>query len=131
MKIEYYPNKKKVEQAKKDDDPLLMLVSFDGKKLLISNIDDAFEHVILLKKLGHKETEIDSYFRAIANKKGADWTFVCPSDYKGITDKRQRIETFYSDGFNVIRKALESIGYNADINIPTRYRRHVDIMGGK
>ena len=131
MKIKYYPNKATVSRAIKTDDPLLMLVSFDGKNLLVSNIDDAFEHVILLKKLRFRETDIDSYFRVIANKEGADWTFVCPSDYKGITDKKQRIETFYSDGFSIIRKALDAIGYNVDINIPTRYRRHIDIMGGK
>lgn len=129
MEILYYPDKKTVDEAIKNDDPLLMLVSFDANKLLISNIDDALEHTILLKKLGFKETEIDSYFRIIANKEGADWTFVCPSNYKGITNKKQRIETFYADGFSAIRKGLDAINYHIEINIPKRYRRHVDIMG--
>jgi hypothetical protein len=129
MEILYYPNKGKVEQAIEDDDPLLMLVSFDGKKLLISNIDDALEHVILLRKLGFQETEIDSYFRVISNKEGADWTFVCPANYKGITNKKQRIETYYADGFDAIRKALDVIGYEVEITVPKRYRRHIDIMG--
>ena len=98
MKIKYYPNKRKVSQAITDDDPLLMLVSFSSKDIIVSNIDDAMEHVILLKKVGRRETEIDSYFRVIANKDGADWTFVCPSDYKGIADKQRRMETYYADG---------------------------------
>lgn len=129
MESLYYPDKKTVDEAMNNDDPLLILVSFDANRLLISNIDDAFEHTILLKKLGFKETEIDAYFRIIANKEGADWTFVCPSNYKGITNKKQRIETFYADGFSIIQKALDAISYKVEINIPKRYRRHVDIMG--
>lgn len=129
MESLYYPDKKTVDEAMKNDDPLLILVSFDANRLLISNIDDALEHTILLKKLGFKETEIDAYFRIIANKEGADWTFVCPSNYKGITNKKQRIETFYADGFLAIRKGLDAINYQVEITIPKRYRRHVDIMG--
>lgn len=129
MKITYYPDKEKVDKAMQDDDPLLMLVSFDKERLLISNIDDALDHVVLLKKLGFRETDIDSYYRVIANKEGADWTFVCPSNYKGITNKKQRIETYYADGFEAIRKALDAIGYKVEITVPKRYRRHIDIMG--
>jgi len=129
METKYYPNKEKVEQAMQDDDPLLMLVSFDGQKVLLSNIDDALDHVVLLKKLGSRETDIDSYFRVIANKEGADWTFVCPSNYKGITNKKQRIETYWADGFNIIRQALDAIGYKVEITIPKRYRRPIKIMG--
>ena len=129
MRIKYYPNRRKVGQAMADDDPLLLLVSFSGKNIIVSNIDDAMEHVILLKKVGRRETEIGSYFRVIANKDGADWTFVCPSDYKGIADKQRRIETYYTDGFDIIGKALKAIGYKVGINVPKRYRRHIDIMG--
>ncbi|MGB9612930.1 MAG: hypothetical protein ACPL4K_01965, partial [Candidatus Margulisiibacteriota bacterium] len=79
MEILYYPDKAKVEKTMEDDDPLLVLISFDGRKLLISGIDDALDHVLLLKKLGFRETDIDSYFRVVVSKEGADWTFVCPS----------------------------------------------------
>lgn len=129
MEILYYPDEGTVNQAIKNDDPLLVLVSFDEKRILISNIDDAMEHLILLKKLEFKENDIDSYFRIIVNRDGADWTFVCPSNYKGITNKKQRIETYYADGFSTIGKALKAIGYNVNISIPKRYKRHIDIMG--
>ena len=128
MEILYYPDKAKVEKTMEDDDPLLVLISFDGRKLLISGIDDALDHVLLLKKLGFRETDIDSYFRVVVNKEGADWTFVCPSNYKGIHNKKLRIETYYADGFEVIRRALDKIGYQVEITIPKRYRRHIDIM---
>ena len=131
MKIKYYPDKSKVDQAINNNDPLFLLVSFDGETVLISNADDSVEHVILLKQLGYKATDIDSFFRIIANKDGADWTFVCPSNYKGIKDKQHRLETFYADGFAAIRKALNAIGYKGEITIPVRYRRHMDMMGGK
>lgn len=44
MEIIYYPDEGAVNQAIKNDDPLLVLVSFDEKRILISNIDDAMEH---------------------------------------------------------------------------------------
>ena len=62
MKFTYFPNKNAVNKAIKNDDPLLVLLSYDGETGIISNIDDAMEHVILLKKVGRKETEIDSFF---------------------------------------------------------------------
>ena len=131
MKITYYPNKKKVSKAMKDDDPLLLLVSFDGKSVLIGSVDDALEHNVLLKKINKKETAIDSYFRVVVNKSGADWTFVCPSDYKNIGNKKQRIETYWIDGHQCISKALIAIGYMVDLVIPKRYRRHLDMIGDK
>jgi hypothetical protein len=131
MKLTYYPDKKKVNKAMKDDDPLLLLVSFDGKSALIGSVDDALEHNVLLKKLNKKETAIDSYFRVVVNKSGADWTFVCPSDYKNIRDKKQRIETYWTDGHQHISRALIAIGYMVDLVIPKRDRRHLDMMGDK
>lgn len=131
MKITYYPDKKKVNKAMKDDDPLLLLVSFDGKSALVGSVDDALEHNILLKKLNVKEMAIDSYFRVVVNKSGADWTFVCPSDYKNIGNKKQRIETYWTDGHQQISRALIAIGYMVDIVIPKRYRRHLDMIGDK
>lgn len=128
MIIKYYPDETRVKEAIQADDPLLMLVSFDGREVLLSNIDDAFEHLILLKKLNYKETEIDRFFRIVLNKEGADWTFVCPSNYQGISNKEKRIETFYNDGINHISKAIETVGYNVEIQIPQRYRRHFNML---
>lgn len=128
MDIRYYPDEKRIREAMQVDDPLLMLVSFNGKELLLSHIDDAVEHVILLRKLNYKETEIDRFFRVVLTQDGADWTFVCPSDYKGISNKDKRVETFFNDGINLISKAIKAIGYNVEINIPARYRRHFNML---
>ena len=98
----------------RDDEPLLALVSFDGVKTLVSPIDESMEHHIVLKQLGLPETDIDRYFRVVLNKSGADWTFVCPNDYKNISDKFNRIEVFYSDGSKVIPKGLGALGYQVE-----------------
>ncbi len=124
----YYPDQETVEEAMQVNDPLLMLVSYDGSEVLLSNIDDAFEHIILLRKMGYRETDIDKFFRVVVNQEGADWTFVCPNEYKGIEEKNKRIETFYNDGIIKIEEAITSIGYQAKINIPKRYRRHFNML---
>jgi len=129
MKVIYYPKKSSVLKAMKHDDPLLMLASFDGKNVIVASVDDALEHNVLLRKLNMKESGIDQYFRVVVNRSGADWTFVCPSDYKNINNKKQRIETYWVDGHKVISQALIAIGYMVDLVIPKRYRRHLDIIG--
>jgi hypothetical protein len=124
MDIKYYPDNEAVCRAKKNNDPLLLLVAFDQSELLVSNIDDAMEHVVLLRKMGYRETAIDFYYRVIVNNDGADWTFVCPSEYKGLRDRNKRIEVFYNDGSDAISKALSLLKFSVNINIPDRYRRH-------
>ena len=128
MNILYYPDQGKVELAAKADDPLLVLISFDGSRLLAAPADDSMEHLILLKQLGFPELDIDKYFRVVVNKSGADWTFVCPQDYKNVADKTRRVERFYNDGFKVISNALKKIGYDVPLEIPRRYQRHVDFL---
>lgn len=128
MTIINYPSAEEVEKAIAADEPMLMLVSFDGGEIIVSQIDEAVEHHILLAKVDRKQTEIDRYFRVVFDKDGADWTFVCPPDYKNISRKDVRIRSFYRDGFTAIAAALESLGYFVGINIPTRYRRHFDMM---
>jgi hypothetical protein len=128
MDKKYYPDKTAVDAAAQANDPLLVLISFSGDAMLVSNIDDAMEHSVLLKKLGFRETDIDKYFRLVVNKSGADWTFASPSDYKGIKDRNRRIEAFYNDGIVIISSALKEIGYAVPINIPDRYRRHFDVL---
>lgn len=128
MVIKYYPDETHVTEAMQVNDPLLMMVSYDGQEILLANIDDAVEHHILLKMLGYKETEIDRFFRVVLNQEGADWTFVCPSNYKGISNKEKRIEVFYNEGISQISKAIQTIGYKVDIQIPLRYRRHLNML---
>jgi len=128
MNIIKYPSDEAVRAAMAADEPLLVLISFDGKTAIMSQIDEAMEHHILLMKAGFKDTDIDKFFRIVLDKSGADWTFVCPPDYKGIQFKDKRIEAFYKDGFAVISDFLHSIGYLVGIDIPKRYRRHLDVL---
>lgn len=128
MDIIRYPSEESVNAAVRADEPLLVLISFDGKTAIMSQIDEAVEHHILLMKAGYKDTDIDKFFRIVLDKSGADWTFVCPPDYKNISFKDKRIEAFYKDGFAVISDFLHSIGYLVGINIPKRYRRHLDVL---
>lgn len=78
-----------------------------------------------------QRSAIDKYFRIVFDNTAADWTFVCPQDYREITDKQKRIAEFYKDGFRYISEALAEIGYFVELRIPKRYRRHFDIMSGK
>lgn len=128
MNIIKYPSEEAVNKSMTEDEPLLVLISFDSETAIMSQIDEAVEHHILLMKAGFKDTDIDKFFRIILDKSGADWTFVCPPDYRNITFKDKRIEAFYKDGFSVISDFLHSIGYLVGINIPKRYSRHLDVM---
>ena len=124
MNIIKYPSEEDVNKAMANDEPLLILISFDGKTAIMSHIDEGVEHHILLMNVGYKDTDVDRFFRI-----GADWTFVCPPDYKNIPFKDKRIEAFYKDGFAVISDFLHSIGYLVGINIPKRYSRHLNVLG--
>lgn len=130
MDIIYYPDSESFREAAECDEPLLVLISFDGKRIIASQIDEAVEHHILLQRAGFSDRDIDKYFRLVVDKSGADWTFVCPADYSSITRKDKRIEEFFKDGMRIIPKALGCIGYDVPIEIPKRYRRHFDIMNG-
>lgn len=129
MELIKYPSEQEFDAAAAADEPLLVLISFDGEKIIASQIDEAVEHHILLRKVGLPDTDIDKFFRVVADKSGADWTFVCPPDYCNMTLKDKRIEKFYKDGLNVIPKAMKAIGYDVPIDIPKRYRRHFDMLG--
>jgi len=128
MNIIKYPSEADVNKAMAADEPLLVLISFDGETVIMSQIDEAMEHHILLMNAGFKDTDIDKFFRIVLDRSGADWTFICPPDYKNIPFKDKRIEAFYKDGFAVISGFLHSIGYLVGINIPKRYRRHMDVL---
>jgi len=123
--IEYFPNNDIVAACLNSGEPLLMLIKFDYSEILLAELDAAVEHIILLRKLNKPETDIDKYFRIVLDNTGADWTFVCPPDYKNIPIKEKRIECFYNDGIDLIERGLKAIGLSElKINIPQRYRRH-------
>lgn len=135
MDILYYPSKSEVDTARQSHEPLLLLVSFDESKAIVAPADDAVEHNILLDRAGQAgliqgdSRDIDQYFRAVVDEDGADWTFVCPSGYRGISDKTRRIATFYQDGFAALSHALLELGMVVGIDIPRRYRRHLNMLG--
>ena len=128
MEVIKYPSVQAVNAEIKENGPLLVLVSYDGKRTIVSPIDEAMEHYILLKKAGFDEQDIDQYFRLVLDHDGADWTFVCPPDYKGIDNKVNRIAQFYKDGFAIIPEALHALGFLVGIDIPHRYRRHINFL---
>jgi hypothetical protein len=110
------------------DEPLLMLISHDRDLILLSSIDESLEHHILLKQLNYNEADIDKFYRVVINQEGADWTFVCPISYRDIENREKRIEAFYNDGITAITEGINAIGYDCKIDIPRRYRRHLDIF---
>lgn len=129
MKYLKYPDEATLNSYLAKKEPLLIAISFDGETVLISHMDDSFEHHILLAHFGIKQTDIDKYFRVVVDENTADWTFVCPPDYKGIADRKRRITAFYNDGITAISKVLADIGYYSDIRIPKRYRGHFEALG--
>ena len=75
MKIIKYPSEEELNNAVSNDEPLLALISFDGKTAIMSQIDEAVEHHILLMKSGYKDTDIDKFFRIVLKKSGPHWIF--------------------------------------------------------
>ena len=128
MEIIKFNDYESVENAMEKDEPLMAVISFDGEKAYVSHLDDGVEHHILLRKVGYSGTEIDEFFRIIFDKEGADWTFICPPNYKNIPYKSRRIKEFYKNGIRAISDFLAEMGYYCDIKIPKRYKRHFDIM---
>ena len=128
MQIITYPDDGAVQQAVQNDEPLMALISFDGKYALMSHADEAAERHILLMKAGMKDTDTDRYFRIVFDRSGAVWTFICPPGYKDIPYKEKRIGMFYKDGFALISEFLHTVGYLVGINIPKRYVRHFNAM---
>lgn len=130
MQTIYVPDKQTALSGFGTEALYILAVSFDGETAALAPIDEAPEHYILLNKAGIGEGQLDRYFRVVFDDKAAEWTFVCPPDYLGITDKQKRLAQFYKDGFRVLSHALSELGYMIDLTIPRRYRRHFDIMSG-
>lgn len=127
IKKYYGTDDAKAEFINHDDEPLMAVIAHDGSHAVVSLLDEGCEHHILLAKALDKYN-IDEYFRIIFDTDGADWTFVCPPDYKNITNKEKRISQFFNDGCGVITEFLQAVGYDVPINIPKRYRRHMDYL---
>lgn len=126
--IKYYgSDETKSEFINNDSEPLMAIIAHDLSQAVVCLLDEGFEHHILLAKALNRY-DIDKYYRIIFDNEGADWTFVCPPDYEGITNKEKRIEKFFNNGVDAITEFLKIIGYEVPINIPRRYRRHMDYL---
>lgn len=110
-----------------DSEPLMAVIAHDGSHAVVSLLDEGCEHHILLAN-ALNQSNINEYFRIIFDIDGADWTFVCPPTYKNMTNKEKRIERFYRDGIDTITDFLKEIGYDIPIEIPKRYRRHLNYL---
>ncbi len=129
MNYRKYPNDEKVNEHIKAHEPLIIAIAFDESEILMSYLDDSFEHHILLSHFNVNPNNIDKYFRIVVDDESAEWTFVCPHDYCNIADRKRRITRFYNEGITAISKVLSDIGYFSNITIPKRYRRHFDALG--
>ena len=132
MKIKKYygSDKERREFINHDSEPLIAVIAHDGTHAAVALLDEGCEHHILLAKALDRYN-IDEYFRIVFDNEGADWTFVCPPNYKGITNKEHRITQFFNDGVDIITDFLKAVGYDVPINIPRRYRRHMEYMKNK
>ncbi|MBE6875662.1 MAG: hypothetical protein E7496_02895 [Ruminococcus sp.] len=128
MEIIKYPSEERVNEGIRLDEPMLAAISFDGKKAIISQVEDSFEHHIMLSQAGYSQLDIDKFFRIVFDRTEANWTFVCPSEYKNIQFKDYRIKAFYKDGYAAISDFLQEIGYLIQIKIPSRYSRHLKMI---
>lgn len=112
-------------------EPLIAAISIDETHAVVGLLDDGFEHNVLLRKVLNSDKDLDKYFRIIFDTDGADWTFVVPTDYKNISNKEKRIKEFYNEGYKTIISFLQQIGYPEIVEIPKRYRRHLDYLTNK
>lgn len=126
--IKYYgSDKSHTEFINHDSEPLMAVIAHDGSHAVVSLLDEGCEHHILLANALDR-TDIDRYFRIIFDIDGADWTFVCPPAYENMANKEKCIERFYKDGIDTITEFLKEIGYDVPVEIPKRYRRHLDYL---
>ena len=123
----YGTDSEKKEFIRHDKEPLMAVVAHDGSMAVVSLLDEGCEHHLLLAN-AMGAYDIDKYYRIVFDYEEASWTFVCPPDYKGITNKEKRITTFFNDGVDTITAFLREIGYDVPITIPKRYRRHIDYL---
>lgn len=108
----FFPGREAVEAARREGEPLLLLVSVDGETAVIAPADEAVEHHILLDRAGKAGLiEGDSGISTGISgrwwmKKGRTGPLSARPGYKGISDKGRRIAAFYRDGFAAISEAL-------------------------
>ena len=73
MTYRKYPDEKTVNEYIAKKEPLIFAISFDGETVLMSRLDDSFEHHILLANFGISQNDIDKYFRVIVDNRSAEY----------------------------------------------------------
>ena len=112
--IKYYgSDETKTEFINHDSEPLMAVIAHDRSHAVVSLLDEGCEHHLLLAKALDKYN-IDEYFKIIFDNEGAN--------------KDKRITEFFNDGVDAITEFLKQIGYDVPINVPRRYRRHMDYL---
>ena len=110
MKYEKYPDEETVNGYIKRKEPLIIAIPFDEEKpILMSHVDDAFEHHILLAQFDIRQTDIDKYFRIVADDESAEWTFVCPHAFTTMAFRQFR-KCFRISDISRISAYLSGIG---------------------
>lgn len=122
MKIKSFPSDSEINRAREFDDPILAVISFDGESAIEAPADVVYEHHRLLQAVGQSFDDVDKYFRIVFDRTDADWTFVCPQNYKNIELESERIITFYRDGIDAIKRFLKESNYSSSIMISKQYR---------
>jgi hypothetical protein len=128
MTITKYTEHLDLADAMAKGEPFLAVISLDGEQAYLAHSDEVMQHHILLSKVGLPSDDIDNYFRISFDRHSADWTFICPPNYKNLADRSSRIAEFYKDGFAAISRFLAESGLLVDIKILKRFRRHTDAM---
>ena len=126
--IKYYgSDETKTEFINHDSEPLMAVIAHDRSHAVVSLLDEGCEHHLLLAKALDKYN-IDEYFRILFDNEGAYLTFLLSNNYNIITNKEKSITVFFNVGFVSITEFLKQIGYDVPINVPRRYRRHMDYL---
>ena len=97
MEIIKYPSEERVNEGIRLDEPMLAAISFDGKKAIIAQVEDSFEHHIMLSQAGYSQLDIDKFFRI-------------RFEHSGL----QRTDRFHGLGEEIIQEFLYMLDYKID-----------------
>ena len=117
MNIIRYPSAEAVNNAVAEDSPLLAAVFADESAAVVCPLEEAGEHSILLMNAGYDYSDSEKCFRLVFDTQAANWSFICPKEYKGISDRQEALSAFYRDGLRIIPEFLTLMGYFTQIKI--------------
>ena len=115
MEIIKFPDPQTVNDAVRDDRPLIAAIAFDGSKSVV--VPEAYfgSYELLAASAGIRGN--GAYFMLSFNSRSADWSFDCPEQYAYIFDPDERTAAYYRDGLSLIPEFLMMFGYFSKLNI--------------